>query len=176
MNEKNQQQNGEKPGKPSNSPPTQTSKHADIAKTDSAKTDSASSTKDDPWHIRSQLPAGALDDKFSVFHRPTRHMIGIDLTQGGTQVSMFFRDRQNIVNLTLKDKFRRRPHSGDESDDSVPSMQSVQELMWKELRPLRIAEIPDLYMRLAKVRLTGELRRFSFLKYCYFWFFKPEMK
>ena len=132
--------------------------------------------KDDPWHIRSQLPAGAMDDKFSVFHRPTRHMIGIDLTQGGTQVSMFFRDRQSIVNLTLKDKFRRRPHSGDESDDSVPSMQSVQELMWKELRPLRIAEIPDLYMRLAKVRLTGELCRFSFLNYCYFWFFKPEMK
>ena len=98
-----------------------------------------------------------MDEKFSVFHRPTQHMIGIDLTQGGSQVSMFFRDRKDVVNLTLKDKFRQRAASSEQSDDSVPSMQSVQELMWKELRPLRLADIPDLYMRLAKIRLTGKL-------------------
>ena len=85
-------------------------------------------------------------------------MIGVDLTQGGSQVSMFFRDRKNVVNLTLKDKYRQRTCAGgssEKSDDLVPSMQSVEELMWKELRSPRAAEIPDLYMRLAKIRLTG---------------------
>ncbi|KAK2180128.1 hypothetical protein NP493_458g03069 [Ridgeia piscesae] len=107
---------------------------------------------------RLQLPPEAMDEKFSIFHRPTQHMIGVDLTQGGSQVSMFFRDRKDVVNLTLKDKYRQRKCAGgssEKSDDSVPSMQSVEELMWKELRSPRVTEIPDLYMRLAKIRLTG---------------------
>ena len=142
---------------------------------DNTNTDSINSTKelgnakDQPQFSSSQkleLPPESMDEKFSIFHRPTQHMIGVDLTRGGSQVSMFFRDRKDIVNLTLKDKFRQRTGgSTEKSDDSVPSMQSVEELMWKELRFPHLSQIPDLYTRLAKIRLTGRLCRVLFLTF-----------
>ena len=65
---------------------------------------------------------------------------------------MFFR-QSDLWSLTLKDKFRSAV-STERSDDTVPNVQSIRELMWQKVdTPAK--DLLPLYLKLAKIRLTG---------------------
>ena len=97
-------------------------------------------------------------DRVTIFHQPSKHLLDIKLDSGSTHVSFYLRKTNQVVNLTFKEKFKQegpRELLANEPEDTVPSMQSIDEMMWKEVKPVNVRKLPNVYMQLAKMRLTG---------------------
>ena len=95
-------------------------------------------------------------DHISVFYRPKENMVNIRLKPEKDELSIFLKENRELVNITLKDKFRISKVDSskllDERDD--PAISSVDEMLWKRIR-YEPGTLPNIYLRLAKVRLTG---------------------
>lgn len=93
-------------------------------------------------------------ERVTIFHQPTKHVFDIKLRPGTNQISFHLKKTKRLVNLTFEDQFR--PLVEKEPSDSVPPMTSISDQMWREVRPLQLSQLPQVYMQLAKFRLTGQ--------------------
>ena len=99
-------------------------------------------------------------ESIAVFHKTSRRLIDINLKKGDTHVSLHFNKSQELVHVTFRDKFKadiiEAIKKAEEQDklEGEPGVKSISEVMWKEMK-LDYKKLPDHYMRLAKIRLTG---------------------
>ena len=97
-----------------------------------------------------------------IFHRPTGQIVDVNVKSDQTQLSIFFCQREQIVDIKLSDKFKKDvinaqkrmidPENGEEKS----TVESIDELIWKEIK-FDYRKLPDLYLKLSKIRLTGML-------------------
>jgi len=95
-------------------------------------------------------------DQISVFYRPKENVVNIKLKPDREELSIFLKENKELVNIALKDKFRisRADSSKLLNEQNDPAISSVDELLWKRMGH-EPGSLPGIYLRLAKVRLTG---------------------
>ena len=122
-----------------------------------------------------------VDPDISLYHRPTQHSININLRQHASSqedvvvqssspqaqnahaVSSQISDHLVTIKYEspekLKDALRavHQHHSAAIQDDkSSTNLSSIEELMCREIEPnLELSQLPGIYTRLSKLRLTG---------------------
>lgn len=89
------------------------------------------------------------DQDLTLFHKPSQHTINIrgSHRQG---ITLHFRNA-NMVNLMLKEKY---PTKAEDEKPDEPSMKSIEDHRWKPVE-LKWKNLPDYYLKLSKIRLTG---------------------
>ena len=93
------------------------------------------------------------DKNFTLFHKPTKHAIDVKGSHGpGQDVTLHFQGSNKTINFAFKDS--KVLSNEDEKADEKPSMESIDEHKWKPVQ-LDYKKLPDYYLKLAKVRLTG---------------------
>ena len=80
----------------------------------------------------------------------------INLNSGKKEMSIFFRPSNEVLNLTFTEKFHEEVLRTMESTDSdeITKISTIKDFMWTDTK-MNLAKLPDYYMRLAKIRLTG---------------------
>lgn len=108
-------------------------------------------------------------ESVSLYHKPSGRVIDVDLRPGRLQMSVFVKHREQLIDYSLSDRFRegvarfqkREDKTGDDVDDA--KVKSIDDLMWREIVPGYNSQLPDLYLKLSKVRLTG----LTFVFFCF---------
>ena len=106
-----------------------------------------------------------LHEDVVIFHRPTGQIVDVNVKSDQNQLSIFFCHREQILDIKLSDKFKKDvinaqkrmivPENGEEKS----TVESIDELIWKEIK-FDYKKLPDLYLKLSKIRLTGMLVKF----------------
>lgn len=110
----------------------------------------------------SMLDLGPTTDHVTVFHRPTGQLIDLNVKSAENQMSIYMNHRSELLDFRLSEKFKRTVQAiHDEENRNLklnrrdnPVISSVDDLLWKEMI-LDANKLPQLYMKLAKIRLTG---------------------
>ena len=97
----------------------------------------------------------------TIFHKPTRHSLNVSLNSPQKQVTLVFKDSDQVVNLDFDDKFWNEvkktqislQDEGATGEDA--SLKSIDELIWKPTK-LDVKKLGFYYMNLSKIRLTGK--------------------
>lgn len=96
-----------------------------------------------------------------LFHQPSKHLLNLNLNADNKkEVSLFFRANKEVVNLssvrdTIKEDVAKELEAQKAEGDWVPRLNSINDLMWADMK-LDRSELKDNYMKLAKIRLTGD--------------------
>ena len=95
-------------------------------------------------------------DHISVFYRPKENLVNLRLKPEREELSIFLKENKELINITLKDKFRisRTDTSKLLDEHKDPAINSVDEMLWKRMRH-EPGSLPNIYIRLAKARLSG---------------------
>lgn len=106
-----------------------------------------------------ELAKSDAASKVTIVYKPSQQVIKIPLKPGDTQVSLFFRKHDDLVNLTVEGTFRDDMLKDIAVEKAEPDLRvkSIDEFMWKEIKSPALSTLPGLYMNLAKMRLTGGL-------------------
>lgn len=97
---------------------------------------------------------------FILFHRPTSQLINLNNDSTKNQMSIFFTKSEELVDVKFSEKFKQTVEAIQETEvenvkrQNQSSLQSIEELLWKETG-FEWSQLPVIYMKLAKIRLTG---------------------
>ena len=94
----------------------------------------------------------------TIFHKASQNAISINLKhpKEQTEVSFFFRKNKELVNFKFGKDFSQKGIKDIEEALRQNNVEkSVEDVMWKEVNVPKLADLPSLYMRLSKIRLTG---------------------
>ena len=96
-------------------------------------------------------------NRVTLFHKSSQNVINVNLNSKEEQVTLFLRPSDEVITLTFhKDAQNRRPViPSDGHETERPTLESVNDIRWKPLK-LDTENLLENYMKLAKIRLTGE--------------------
>lgn len=131
------------------------------------------SPKNDSSHLDSDRNLSSVDSNssaavqnplrdFVLFYRPTRQLINLNADSTQNQMSLFLTKRQELVDVRFSENFKQTVKAIQEAEEKLirspnekeSSLQSIDELLWRE-SGVQLKQLPAIYMKLAKIRLTG---------------------
>ena len=96
----------------------------------------------------------------TVFHRPSSHTFNVKVISQEPAVTLFFRKNDSVMDVQFNKQYQTeiKQKQMTVSDEKVvpedPSVQSIDELLWKEV-VLDYRQLLSYYLKLSKIRLTG---------------------
>ena len=103
-----------------------------------------------------------VDKNVTLFLKESQKVFDVSLETKPHELTIFLPKSDEVISVDFNKKREwtraLETETGDARDVAAedPSMESLDELMWKEQK-IDIKQLPQLYLRLSKIRLTGKL-------------------
>lgn len=129
--------------------------------------------KNDSSHLDSDRNLSSVDSNnsdavqyplrdFVLFYRPNQQLINLNTESTENQMSLFLTKRQELVDVRFSEKFKQTIKAIQEAEENFIrspnetelSFQSIDKQLWRE-SGVQLKQLPAIYLKLAKIRLTG---------------------
>ena len=103
------------------------------------------------------MPTGRERDTVTLFLKPSKRLVDVSMRGVDGKGSIYLGKDQELIDIIERNKRKSETYDTRNlvDEEKTPTLISIKDMMWKEMK-YEPGTLTDIYLRLAKIRLTGK--------------------